>query len=391
MNFIPQNLRAMRSGQLVIAVAVLAALGLTACHPAEPAAVPPSIVVALPAHASTASGDAIRYPVEVVSRYTNQMSFRVAGKIIERNVRLGDSVKKGQVVARLDPVDAQKQQASAQAALDAAEHRVLFAKQQLDRDQSQAGKNLIAANQLEQSQDNYTAAVAARDQAAAQLHLTQNNLQYNTLTADHDGVITSENADTGAVVSAGQAVYGLAWNGDTDINLDAAESDLGKIAIGQPANVTFAALPSQHFAARVREVSPAADPQSRTWRVKLTLQQPGDAVRLGMTGDATLEPVNTKVASGVATFQVPATAIFHQGKDPAVWIVKADNTLELRPVTVQRYGERTANVSGGIKEGEQVVQAGVHTVYAGQAVKVEKPLFSSDDSTKAAPAQGAAQ
>src|SRR6202035_2090228 len=118
----------------------------------------------------------------------------------------------------------------------------------------------------------------------------RNTLQYNALIADHDGVITSENADTGQVVSAGQAVYGLAWTGDTDVILDAAAGDLGRIAVGPAAGVTFPALPGRRFEARVREVAPAADPQSRTYRVKLTLtEQPGaDAVRLGMTGDAVL-------------------------------------------------------------------------------------------------------
>ena len=154
------------------------------------------------------------------------MSFRVPGKLIERTVRIGDSVKKGEVVARLDPVDAQKQAASAKAAMEAAEHRLVFAKQQLDRDNAQAQQNLIAANQLEQTQDTFIAAQAGRDQAAAQWVVARNNLQYNTLVADHDGVITSENADTGQVVAAGQAVYGLAWSGDTDVTLDAAASDL---------------------------------------------------------------------------------------------------------------------------------------------------------------------
>ena len=197
---------------------------------------------------------------------------------------------KGQVVARLDPVDAEKQAGSARAALDAADHRLAFAKQQLDRDQAQSAQNLIAANQLEQTQDAYAAALAAREQSAAQWVVARNTLQYNTLVADHDGLITSENADTGQVVSAGQAVYGLAWSGDIDVVLDAAAGDLGRIAVGQGASVTFPALPGRRFEARVREVSPAADPQSRTYRVKLTLRQPAAGVHLGMTGDAMLAP-----------------------------------------------------------------------------------------------------
>jgi multidrug efflux system membrane fusion protein len=94
-----------------------------------------------------------------------------------------------------------KSRRSAKAALDAAEHRLVFAKQQLDRDGAQAQQNLIAANQFEQTQDSFSAAQAGREQAQAQWVVAHNNLEYNTLVADHDGVITSENADTGQVVS----------------------------------------------------------------------------------------------------------------------------------------------------------------------------------------------
>ena len=355
-----------------------ALLALTACHGGKVAAPPPALVVALPVHpdTGTASGMAIRYPVEVAPRYANPMSFRVPGKIIDRKVRIGDMVKKGEVVARLDPVDAQKQLASAQAALDAAEHRLIYAKQQLDRDTAQAAQNLISANQLEQTQDAFSAAQAGREQAAAQLVLARNNLQYNSLVADHDGVITSENADTGQVVAAGQAVYGLAWSGDTDVTLDAAASDLGRIAIGQAATVTFAALPDRTFQARVREITPTADPQSRTYRVRLTLDQPGNLVRLGMTGDATLVPVAVASSSRAKTFTVPSTAIFHQGNSPAVWVVNSNtSSLELRPVTVRSYGDHTTVITGSLKDGETVVVAGVHTVFAGQHVTAVRPLF----------------
>jgi RND family efflux transporter MFP subunit len=345
------------------------------------------MVVASPLHslAATQAGESIRYPVEVAARYSNAMSFRVAGKLIERNVRLGDSVRKGQVIARLDPVDAEKQEVSAQAALDAADHRLVFAKQQLERDQAQSAQNLIAANQLEQTQDAYAAALAGRAQSAAQQVVARNALQYTTLVADHDGLITSENADTGQVVSAGQAIYGLAWSGDIDVNLDAAAGDLSRIAVGQTAQVTFPALPGHAFEARVRELSPAADPQSRTYRVKLTLTQPGTAVRLGMTGDATLAPSTPGNTADAPAFKVPATAIFHRGRDPAVWVIRpGDSTLELRPVTVGSYGESAVLVTGGLKDNENIVLAGVHTVYAGQQVTPVKPLFDGESEVAAA-------
>src|SRR5882757_2306440 len=256
----PARARAARRARAAIAtpLGILAVLALGACHRAPPVA-PPAHVVALPVHSysGTYGAESLRYPVEVAARYTTSMSFRVAGKVIERKVRLGDTVRKGQVVARLDAIDAERQAAAAQAALAGAEHRLMFAKQQLDRDQAQFAQKLIAENQLEQTQDAYSQALAGREQSAAQLVVARNTLQYNTLVADHDGVITTENADTGQVVSAGQAVYGLAWTGDRDVILDAAEGELGRIAVGQAATVTFPVLPNHEFAARVREISPA--------------------------------------------------------------------------------------------------------------------------------------
>lgn len=178
---IPLNLtRARRRRRLPVAAAVLglaALLPLSACSHHSSPPPPPTLVVALPVHPQNGGGpDALRFPAEVASRYTNAMSFRVAGKIIERNVRLGDAVQKGQILARLDPSDAQQQAAGAQAALDAAKHRLAFAQQQRDRDRAQSEQNLISALQLEQTQDAYTSALDARDQAAAQQVVAQNNL-----------------------------------------------------------------------------------------------------------------------------------------------------------------------------------------------------------------------
>ena len=377
---------------IVAVTAALSALALGACAKKQAAAPAPAVVLAEPARAVSAGTDEARpYPVEVAARYSNQMSFRVPGKLIERNVRLGDTVRKGQVVARLDATDALKHEAAARAALEAAEHRLLFARQQLDRDTAQSAKNLISTRDLEQTQDGFASAKSAREQAADELVIAHDNAQYTTLIADHDGVITSENADTGQVVAAGQPVFGLAWTGDLDVTLDAAASEIGAIAAGQSAAVTLTALPAERLEAKVREISPAADPQSRSYRVKLTLLHPSPSVRLGMTGEVVLRPGGHGSAETDPT-TVPAAAIFHRGKDPAVWVVRPqDSTLELRSVTVARYGERDAVVTAGLRDGETVVAAGAHTVYEGERVCVTKPLFAEDsDSTDGANGQLAA-
>ena len=372
------------------AVALLLALAalLSACHRHAAVPTPPVAVITYTVHTS-ADTDPLTYPAEVAPRYSNPLSFRVPGKVIERRVRLGDRVTAGEVLAQLDPTDQQRQVASAKAALTAAEHRLQYAQQQLDRDQEQFARQLIAANQLEQTDDSFASALASRNEARDQLTVADNALRYHTLTADHDGVITAEDADTGQVVSAGQAVYQLAWSGDVDVVIDVAGSDANHIAVGQPARVV---LPSIHEApqpldAHVREIAPAADPQSRTFRIKLTLNDAAASTRLGTIGEATLLPAQGPAP--VREIDIPETALFHQANHPAVWVLQGTQPrLALRAVTVQSYRERSVIVSGGLRDGERIVAAGVHTVFVGERVT---PFVSSFDVAEpSAPADGTA-
>jgi RND family efflux transporter MFP subunit len=348
-------------------------------------------------------------PAQIEARYSTPLSFRVAGKIIERSVRLGDAVKAGQVVARLDPADLSKNAASARAQLDAAQHQLDYATQTVTRDRAQARENLIAPAQLEQSENAYASALAQRNQATQQAALAADQLGYGNLKADRDGVITAEQADTGQNVSAGQPVYQLAWTGDIDVIADVPEVTLGALRIGQTATVSLPAMPGRTWQARVREISPAADPQSRTYRTKLSLLSPGPDVKLGMTANISFaQPLNlssmpsvpaaasapstassASTASGAPAqasaavtdgppITLPSTALFHDNGHPAVWVVKSDDTLVLRRVKIARYGERTVTVAGGIQPGERIVWQGVHTVTAGEKVRVIAPLHPED-------------
>ncbi|CAB3677936.1 efflux RND transporter periplasmic adaptor subunit [Achromobacter pestifer] len=361
--------------RLLVPAALVLAVALSGCSPKEAPAPAPRPVVAMAATADK-NLPAWTLPGEVQARYSTPLSFRVAGKIIERQVRLGDSVTPGQVVAKLDPADATKNAAAARAQLTAAQHQLEYARQQLDRDRAQSRENLIAANQLEQTRNAYASALAQRDQAAQQAALSADQLKYTTLQADHAGVITAEQADTGQNVAAGTPVYQLAWSGDIDAICDVPESVLAGLTVGQRASVTLGPLPGKTFTAVLREIAPAADPQSRTYRVKLTLESPSPEVRLGMTANISFD---NRDAAGQATYTVPATALFHDGKEPAVWVVKQqEDTLELRRVQVLRYDARTVTLSGGVKAGERVVWQGVHTVSAGEKVRAVPPLHPED-------------
>ncbi|HEY4447034.1 MAG TPA: efflux RND transporter periplasmic adaptor subunit [Steroidobacteraceae bacterium] len=359
----------------------LAAL-LSACHAHPAAQIPPVAVVTYTAHTSD-DEDPPTYPAEVAPRYSNPLSFRVAGKVLDRRVRLGDRVTAGEVLAQLDPTDQQRQVASAKAALAAAQHRLHYAQQQLDRDESQFSHQLIAANQLEQTEDAHAAALAARDRAAAELTVAENALSYHTLRADHDGFITAENADTGQVVTASQAVYQLAWSGDIDVVLDAAANDANHMVVGQAARVVLPSVHAQALEAHVREIAPAADPQSRTFRIKLTLNDPAPGIRLGTIGEATLLPPQGDAPA--REMAIPSTALFHQGAQPAVWVLEgAKPRLALRAVTVQSYRDRSVVLGSGLRDGERIVAAGVHTVFVGERVTASVSPFDSDEPAAAA-------
>jgi membrane fusion protein, multidrug efflux system len=357
-----------------LAYAIALSLLLAGCGHKAPEADVASPVIALPVQAVDGS-TAGRFPGEVHARFEMPLSFRVGGQLSARYANPGDVVKKGQALAQLDPTDASNQLAAAKAALEAAQHRLLFATQQRDRDEAQSKQNLISQLQLEQTEDNYASALAARDQAQQQFALAQNQSRYTTLVADHDGAITSRQADVGQVLTAGQQVYGFAWSGEREVYLDVPESRIDGIAIGQQAKVSLPALPGQVFSTHVREIAPAADPQSRTYLVKLTIDQPSGTLQLGMTADAVMQ--GTK--SSNVTVSIPSTALFHQDEHPAVWVVRpTDSTLALRNVTVARYGENDVLITDGLKPGERVVMQGVHTVSAGEKVQPIAPPHPED-------------
>ncbi len=356
-------------------LSLCAAAALAACGKEAPPPEAPRPVVFMIVHPD-GTGPQASYPGDIEARYSTPLSFRVAGKVIERSVRLGGTVKPGQVVARLDPSDFEKNAASAAAQLAAAQHNYAYAKQQLDRDTAQAAANLIARAQFEQTQNAYASAVAQRDQAQQQLALAEDQRRYTQLVADHAGVITAENADTGQNVQSGQAVYQLAWSGDVDVVCDLPETAVAGLAVGERAQVSLPALPGRQYTAQIREIAAAADPQSRTWRVKLTLANPDAAVRLGMTANVAIA-ASRAAASG--TYTIPATALFHDGDAPALWIIhKPDNVLQLRRVAVSRYDARTITVTSGLADDDQIVLQGVHTVTEGEKVHPVPPLHPED-------------
>jgi len=357
----------------VLGLGLLAALLFAGCSrpPAAPAA--PQLVIAGFARPAGAAA-AVQYAGEVQARYASTLSFRVDGKIVARSVHLGDRVQAGQRLATLDPDDLTARLLAARAAVAAAENRLTLARQQQERNRAQIQDDLVSRAEFEQSEANLNVAQADLAQRRAELDLAQDQLNYTALAADHDGYISSENAEVGTVVKAGQPVYGLAWSGERDAVIDVPESRIAAVHRGQAASVTLLAgtAPGSNetLAARVRDVAAVADAQSRTYRVRLAIAEPARAP-LGASLRVTLDGA---AAGAAARLAIPATALFHDGASPAVWVIGAeDRKLSLRPVQIAEFGPESVTLAGGLGAAERIVLQGVHAVNAGQLVTPVEP------------------
>jgi RND family efflux transporter MFP subunit len=308
---------------------------------------------------------------EIKPRYEADMSFRVAGKIQARLVDLGAQVKKGQVLARLDPEDANLNAAASRATLTAADSDLEFAKAELARYEDLLAKKFVSQGVYDGKLNAYKAAAAKRDSARAQASVSGNQAAYTSLVADADGVVTAVNADPGQVVTAGQVVLRVARLGEKDAVISVAENQLAAVKSNPDAKINLWAQPDKLYSGKIREIAASADAATRTYTVKVALEDADESLRWGMSAN-----VGFLGAAGVAAKPVillPMTALTQtddqSGAKPAVWIVGQDNKVKLQSVAVGSYGERGVVITDGLKGGETVVTAGVHMLKAGQAVK----------------------
>jgi membrane fusion protein, multidrug efflux system len=320
---------------------------------------------------SSSDGAAVTtYAAEIRARYEGDLSFRVPGKLLARSVDLGATVKRGQVIARLDAQDANLNAQSARASLASAESDLEFNKAELARYKDLREKNFVSQGVYDQKDNAYKAALARRDAAKASASVSGNQANYTTLTADADGVVTAVSAEPGQVVAAGQAVVRVARKGEKDAVFNVAENQLSAVRANPNVKVSLWANPGKLYSGKVREVASAADAVTRTYAVKVVVDDAEDELRLGMSANVVFAGAE---ASPGRTIVVPMTAITQgddkSGAKPAVWVVDATNKVQLKPVTVVRYTESGAILGGGLNGGEVVVVAGVHKLRAGQTVK----------------------
>jgi RND family efflux transporter MFP subunit len=310
-----------------------------------------------------AQSDAREFVGVVRARYETDLGFRVAGKIVSRLVNVGDRVRSGDVIARIDSQDLQLQVESAEAELAAATSNLTQAAADLRRYGTLKSRGYAAVADFDRKQAANDEAEGRLARARRALDLAKNQLGYADLKADADGVIVATPAEPGQVVSVGQAVVRLAHRGEKEAVIALPETWLSE-AHDAKATVRLWSDRRRSFDARLRELSPQADPATRTYAARFTILGADDSVAYGMTATVTLEQADkTPVA------RLPLSAVTNRGAGPTVYVVDNTGTLAARPVVVAAFTEDAAVVPSGIKDGDRIVTLGVQKLEPGLRVR----------------------
>lgn len=327
---------------------------------------------------------AAEFSGEVRARVESRLGFRVGGKIISRKVDVGSVVKRGQVLMQLDPQDMQLAQAQANAGLKAAESNRDLAKAELKRYQDLREKNFVSQAVLDSKATAYKAAQASFEQALAAFRNQSNQAGYTTLVSDVDGVVTGVDAEAGQVVAPGAPVVRVAKTGDKEIVIGIPEDKVDALRRMTDVRVRTWARPTEIIPGKLRELSPVADPATRTYTAKITIPNAPEHVKLGMTAY-----VAFSAKSQNAMIKLPLTALFQDKSATAVWVVENG---AVKPVPVQVAGSSGNDivVAGGISPGQTVITAGVNLLKTGQKVKILGGDASVKDDQKLAAGRNAA-
>ena len=335
-------------------------LVLNACNgqaATEPVRQPVLVVQVAPAVAGSTA-----FAGQVKAREESPLAFRVPGKLVSLRAEVGDLVRRDEVLAVLDASDLQAQARAAQAQLDAAQAELGRARADQARFLELAGQQLISRSALDAQNAAMVAAQGQVNAALATRDLASNQASYSELRAPAAGVIAARNAEVGQVVGAGQAVFTLAVNGPREVAFAVPEGSR-RIEVGQPVQVSVWSQPGMSWPGTVRELAPAADPASRTFAVRTTVDAPAGTLQIGQSARVHLAEEET------ADLQLPMTALHRDGDRTAVFVVDpATSTLKLQPVRVGKFASEQVTVLEGVGAQDWVVAAGGHLLRPGQKV-----------------------
>jgi len=347
-----------------LAAAVLIVITLAGCDEKPPAAAQVRPVRTVTVERG-AEGETISLTGQVRAKDQVSLAFRLDGRMIKRLVNVGDVLEAGETVAQLDPQNEQNALLTAQANLASAEAVLTQARLTFGRQQQLLASGWTPRAKFDEAHQALLSAEAQVDAAHAQVGIAQDQLSYTVLLADAPGVVTATGAEPGEVVRAGQMIVNVARQGGRDAVFDVSEQLVRTGPRDPVVQIALTNDPSVRATGRVREVSPQADPVTRTFQVKVGIIDPPPAMELGSTVTGSIK---LPAPAGV---EVPPGALTEADGRPAVWVVDPQSqTVSLRNVDVSRYDPAGVVISQGLDAGEIVVTAGVQTLHPGQKVRL---------------------
>lgn len=348
------------------AMPAVASLGLVlllaACGNGEP--VEQSIRPAMVVQPQPAGALVDSYPGEVRARFEPELAFRIGGKVAKRLVDVGERVRKDQPLAELDPQDVRLQLEATRAQVAAAEANLQAVRAERERYKTLLARNLVSRSQFDNAENLYRAGEARLKQIKAEYDVASNQAGYAVLRASQDGVIARRAVEVGQVVAAGQTVFTLAADGEREVSISLPEQGFGRFQIGQAVEVELWSQPDQRFPGRIREMAPAADPQSRTFAARVALTEGKVPAELGQSARVFI------ASNGEVPLAVPLSALSAEKGQPFVWVVEPGaNKVQRRLVRVGAYGDDRVPVLEGLSASDWVVAAGVQVLREGQQVR----------------------
>jgi RND family efflux transporter MFP subunit len=352
-------------GVKAMTLAALASLLLTACDRAvetpEPEVRPVRTIVV----EERAAGETVSLTGTVQAQTEINFAFRIDGRLVERNVDVGDTVTPGQLLARLNPENEESALQSARAQLAAARGTLVEARNNFERQQSMVERQLTSRAAFDQAVASLQTAESQVTSAQANVNLAENRLSYTRLTADAGGVVVAVGAESGEVVPAGRMVVQIAREGGRDAVFDVPAAVKDAAPQHPKITVTLTSDPNVAAEGRVREVAPQADAVTGTFRVRVGLIDPPAGLRLGST------VVGRMVGDSTPVISVPGSALVRQGDQSAVWVVDPEtSTVALRNIIVESHSATQLVVAAGLAPGDVVVTAGVQALHPGQQVRL---------------------
>ena len=349
----------------VVILAVVPAMILASCEQKQKA----KAVEARPVRTVTATkggaGETVVLTGQISAENEASLSFRIGGRIIERFVNVGDRVDPDQVLAKLDPQNEMNTLRSAQAAVSAAEGRMVETSNAYDRQKTLLPQGFTTQALYDQAAQALRTAQSQLDNAEAQLQIAKDRVSYTQLKAGVTGSITARTAEAGEVVQPGQTVFQVARQDGRDAVFDVPAQVIRSAPAEPKIVVSLTDDPSVTAMGRVRQVDPQADPITRTFRVRVGLINPPAAMFLGATVKGRMELDSTP---GIA---LPAGALTRINGQPAVWLVDPEKmTVSLHNVQIERFDPGTVLISHGLEGGEIVVTAGVQALHPGQKIRL---------------------